>query len=287
MLWLIIFWGTFSTAKCDGIIQGKILTAFASQFRAPQPLAIFYNTSKETKIELIKSMSEKGVTLHWNVELKYSTKFLLVITQSDDLFDQNEEIKMDQEIYYLTSSLDLYEKYKVNNIEIKQKLGHFADGMYVTEKMIEQNFLKRRQNFHGSKLIAITNEDHNFIKTGNLKNAPYFPTNETYDVTGLVDGSYIDIWMTMQNNLNFTTAFYQKKIKKYGVPVQHPNGSISVPDGIIKDSLDYSVDILFAHLSMLYNRYLVIDYLVPLVSEPNGIFIKTGSIQESLDFEVF
>ena len=79
MLWLIIFFCTFSTAKCDGNIQAKILTAFARQFRAPQPLAIFYNTSKETKIKLIKSMSKKGVTLHWNDELTYSKKFLLEI----------------------------------------------------------------------------------------------------------------------------------------------------------------------------------------------------------------
>ena len=91
MLWLIIFSATFLTAKCDGIIQAKILTAFARQFRAPQPLAIFYNTSKETKIKLIKSMSKKGVTLHWNDELTYSKKFLLVITQSDNLFNQNKE----------------------------------------------------------------------------------------------------------------------------------------------------------------------------------------------------
>ena len=287
MLWLIIFSATFLTAKCDGIIQAKILTAFARQFRAPQPLAIFYNTSKETKIKLIKSMSKKGVTLHWNDELTYSKKFLLVITQSDNLFNQNKEIKMDQEIYYLTSSLDLYEKYTVNNIEIKQKLGHFADGTYVTEKLIEQNILKRRQNFHGSKLMAVTNEDHNFIKTGNLKNAPYFPTNETYDVTGLVHGSYFDIWMMMQNNLNFTTIIYRKKVKKYGVPVQHPNGSISVPDGIIKDSLDYSADILFAHLSILYNRYLVIDYMVPIDRYQRGIFINKDSFKESYDFDVF
>ena len=288
MVWLIIFLGTFSTGNCDGIIQAKILTVFARQFRAPQPLPIFYNTSKETKIKLIKSMSEKGVTLHWNDELKYSMKFLLVISQSDDLFNQNEEVKMDQEIYYLTSSLDLYEKYTVNNIEIKQKLGHFADGMYVTEKLIEQNFLKRRQNFHGSKLIAITNESGNwYIKIESLKNAPYFPTNETYDVTGLVEGLYFDIWMTMQKNLNFTTTFYRKKVIKYGVPVQRPNGSISVPDGIIKDSLDYSVDILFAHLSILYNRYLVIDYMFPIDEYKRGIFINRDSFKESFDFGVF
>ena len=60
-----------------------------------------------------------------------------------------------------------------------------------------------------------------------------------------------------------------------------------MPDGAIKDIMDGVADIIPLPITLLYNRYLVIDYLVPLVSEPNGIFIKTGSIQESLDFEVF
>ena len=71
------------------------------------------------------------------------------------------------------------------------------------------------------------------------------------------------------------------------VPIQHPNGSISVPDGTIKDVMDGSADTFLTSLAITYNRYLVIDYLVPLVSFPNGIFIKKDSIQESLDFEVF
>ena len=286
MIWLIIFFGTFSTAKCDGIIQAKILTAFVRQFRALQPLPISYNTSKETKIALIKSMSEKDSTLDWIDENQCSMKFLLVISQSDDLFDQNEETKIDQEIYYLTASLDLYEKYTVNNIKIKQKLGHFVDGMYIKEKLIEQNFLKRRQNFHGCKLIATINETGK-VKVENLKNAPYFSSNETYDVTGLVKGSYFDIWTTLQHNLNFTTVIYRRKVVKWGVPVQHPNGSISVPDGIVKDGMDGLADILLTSLYVLHSRYLVIDYLTPIDRYKGGIFTDKDSIKETFDFEVF
>ena len=286
MFCFIICLAAFSTAKCDGIIQGKTLTVFARQFRAPQPLSIFYNSPKETKITLIKSMSEKGSTMDWLNELQYSKDYLLVISQDDGLLVGNQEINIDQQIYFLTTSLDLYEKYTINSQLIQQKLGHFVDGMYIPEELIEQNFLKRRKNFHGSKLIALTLESQH-IKIDNLTNAPYFISNETYDVTGLVKGLYFDIWMTMQNSLNFTTAFYQKKIKKYGVPVLHPNGSISVPDGIIKDSLDYSADILFAHLSILYNRYLVIDYMVPIDRYQRGIFINKDSFKESYDFDVF
>ena len=287
MLWVIICFAAFSTAKCDGIIQAKILTAFARQFRAPVPLTIYYNTPKETKITLVKSTSEKGLTLDWIQELQYSKKFLLVISQNDGLLEGNEEIKIDQEFYILTPSLDLYEKYTINNKLIQQKLGHFVNGMYVPEESIQQNFLKRRQNFHGSKLIALTLEFNDYIRIDNLINAPYFPSNETYDVTGLVQGSIFDIWTTLQTNLNFTTKVYSRMDDKWGVPIQHPNGSIFVPDGIIKDGMDGSVDILLAALSIKHPRNFVIDYLVPLYRNLNGIFISKDSMKESLDFKVF
>ena len=287
MLWLIICFVAFSNAKCVGIVQAQTLTAFVRQFRALQPLLIFYNTTKETKITLIKSASQKGLSLDWIDKMPYSKKFLLVIAQNDSLLDLNEGIKIDQQIYFLTSSLDLYEKFTINNILIKQKLGRFVGSFYMPEESIEQNFQKRRHNFHGSKLIALIGEEGNYITIKSLKNAPYFPSNETYDVTGLVQGPIYNIWKILQSKLNFTTEMYTRKDKKWGVPTKHPNGSVSVPEGHLKDVMDGSADIFLTSLAITYNRYLVIDYLVPVVSFSNGIFIKKDSIHESLDFEVF
>ena len=287
MLWLIICFVAFSTSKCDDIIQAKTLTAFARQFRAPQPLPIFYNAPKETKIALMKSMSEQGMFLDCIQKLYYSENFLLVISQDDDLLDENEEIEIDQQIYFLTPSLDLYEKYTINNQLIQQILGHFVDDMYIPEESIEQNFLKRRQNFYGSKLIALALEYHKNLRIDNIKNAPYFPSNKTFDVTGLVQGSLFEVWTILQNNLNFTTKIYSRMDNKWGIPIQHPNGSINVPDGIIKDGMDGSADILMASISILYSRYLVIDYLVPLYNLASGIYIDKDSIQDSLHFEVY
>ena len=179
----------------------------------------------------------------------------------------------------MTTSLNLYEKYTINNILIQHKLGYFVDGIYIPEELIEQNFLKRRQNFQGSKLIALS-----YYNIKHPTNTHYFPSNETY-VMGLLKQPMFDIWMILQNKLNFTTRCYSRKDKKVGVPIQHPNGSISVPDGIIKDGMDALADILLSDFAILYNRYLVIDYMVPLDSKLTGIFVN--SIQESNDFEVF
>ena len=287
MFWLIICFVTFSIPKCNGIIQGETLAAFSRQFRAPQPLPLSYNSPKETKIALIKSMSEKGLNFDFIQELQYSKDFLLVISRYDGLLDGNEKINIDQQIYFLTPSLDIYEKYTINNQLIHQKLGHFVDGMYIPEELIEQNFLKRRQNFHGSKLIALASHTGKDIQIDNHKNATYFPNNETYDVTGLVRGSFFDIWTILQNNLNFTTKIYSRMNNEWGVPVQHPNGSISVPDGIIKDGMDGLADILLSRIVIMQERCLVIDFLVPLNSYSNGIFVKKDSMKERLDFQVF
>ena len=288
MLLLIIFWGVFSSAKSYNIIQAKTLSAFARQLRAPQPLPIFYNTTKETKITLIKSTSEKGLTLNWINEFQCSKTFLLIISQADSLLDVNEEINIDQQIYFLTPSLDLYEKYIINNQLIQQKLGYFVGGTYVPEESIEQNFLKRRHNFHGSKLIALTvgSNRGNYIRI-EKENATYFPSNKTYDVTGSAQGLIFDIWKLLQNNLNFTTRIYSRMDDKWGVPIQHANGSISVPDGIIKDGMDGLADILLSRIVIMQERCLVIDFLVPLTSYSNGIFVKKDSMKERLDFQVF
>ena len=199
----------------------------------------------------------------------------------------DEKINIDQQIYFLTPSIGLYEKYKINNELIQQKVGCFVDGIYIPEESIEQNFLKRRQNFHGTQLIALAGEYRNYIKVENLKNAPYFPSNETYDVTNFVHGSMFDIWMILQKNLNFTTKIYTRKDDKWGVPIQHANGSVSVSDGIIKDGMDGLADILLNRIVIMEQRCLVIDFLVPLNSYSNGIFVKKDSMKERLDFQVF
>ena len=287
MFLLIICFVAFSTAKFDST-QTKTLSAFLRQFRAPQPMPIFYNTQKETKTTIIKSMSDQGVALDWNEGLQFSKNFLLVISQDNGFLDKNEEINIDQQIYFLTPSLDLYEKYTINNQLIQQKLGWFVDGIYIPEESIEQNFLKRRHNFHGSKLIALTvgSRRGHYIKIEN-KNATYFPSNKTYDVTGSAQGLIFDIWKLLQNNLNFTTRIYSRMDDKWGVPIQHANGSISVPDGIIKDGMDGLADILLNRIVIMQERCLVIDFLVPLTSYSNGIFVKKDSMKERLDFQVF
>ena len=83
MLLLIICCAAVSTAKCDGIIDTKLLITFAKQYRAPRPLRVFYDAPKEKKLKLKKSMSKEGFTLDLICEIKHTEKFLLVIIEND------------------------------------------------------------------------------------------------------------------------------------------------------------------------------------------------------------
>ena len=52
------------------------------------------------------------------------------------------------------------------------------------------------------------------------------------------------------------------------------NGSLVVPNGIVKDVMNSQAEIALASLSMLYNRYLAIDFLHPIYKNPRFIFVK-------------
>ena len=84
MLLLIIFCTAVLTAKCDGIIDAALLVTFAKEYRAPQPLKLFYDAPKEKKLKLKKSMSNEGFTLDLIHEIKYTEKFLLVVIENDE-----------------------------------------------------------------------------------------------------------------------------------------------------------------------------------------------------------
>ena len=84
MLWLMISCAALSIINCEGFLEADLVVIFAKQFRAPQPLPLLYNVSKETKIKLTRSMSKEGFTLNWIDGLTSTDKFLLIIDENDE-----------------------------------------------------------------------------------------------------------------------------------------------------------------------------------------------------------
>ena len=81
---------------------------------------------------------------------------LLSIALLDFGYDEN-TINIDQQIYFLIEdSLEIFEKYTVNNQSIIKRLGQFDGNIFKLANGIESNFLRRRANFQGTELIGMT-----------------------------------------------------------------------------------------------------------------------------------
>ena len=252
-------------------LHAAILETLVNHLMFPRPLPLLYDAQRETKISLIKAFSKKDLSLNWISKQPYSEQNLLVLFKNTNA---TEKININQQIYILTLNLELFEKYVINNQVIERKLGHFSGESYVHEKLIEESFLKRRMNFYGSTIIASTEDEQTTIVLKNLDKAPFSPANQTYDVTNFVSGSFFDLWKKLEEKLNFTTKMYKRKDGKWGVPNLLSNGSLVVPNGIVKDVMTSQTEIALASLSMLYNRYLAIDFLHPIYKNPHFIFVK-------------
>ena len=181
------------------------------------------------------------------------------------------ECKFDinQEIYFLNKvSLEIFEKYTINEYDIIKKLGHFVNDTYESIKEIESNFLKRRSDFMGIQLTAMTeiSQGGRMINFENLQDAPYFLNNDTYDVTYSTKGSFYEILKHMEKKLNFTTKLYKRKVAAWGIPKIYPNGSIQISDGMVKDVAFGSLDMIATGLVMLPERFFAIDYLQTIIA---------------------
>ena len=261
-----------------------ILTKLAEYLRAPKPLPIHYNATLESKVTLAKKMAQKGSSIRWVDQVSTSETFLLILLQEYSL--GNENVEINQQIYFLTPSLELHEKYTVNGHVVTTKLVYFVGDLLIPIDSIEQSFWKRRKDFHGFQMIGMTDTIPSAIQI-NIENATYFPTNQTYDVTTSMQGSYFDIWKNLQRVLNFTTKIYKRKERNWGVPIQLSNGTIELSDGMIKDVMIGKAHVLMSAASVLYARYLVIDYLQPIMRRDGGIFVSKDALQEGFDFKVF
>ena len=87
--------------------------------------------------------------------------------------------------------------------------------------------------------------------------------------------------------LNFTTKIYKRKDKSWGVPRQLSNGTFELSDGMIKDVWLRNVDALISAATILHARYLIIDYLQPIMTRDGGFFVRKEALQEDFDLTVY
>ena len=134
--------------------------------------------------------------------------------------------KINQEIYFIdTSTWKVYEHYTINEEHFRNQLGFF-NAMFQYQPIIETPFLERRGNFQGYKMKAMTEDAPSSYNHYDLETAKLNETSQTYDVTHLTKGMFYDIFMILQDKLNFTATLHKREDSKFGYAKVLPNGTI-------------------------------------------------------------
>ena len=143
------------------------------------------------------------------------------------------QTKINQDIKFVNQEdWKVYEHYKINDKIIMNQLGFFDDTFDYQPKL-NMIFEERRQNFHGYHLKAMTEEESPYMFFPDLPSAKFDQKSQTYDVTKSVQGLYYDIFLILQEMLNFTATLYKRKDGKWGPVTVFPNGTI-LTAGIIE-----------------------------------------------------
>ena len=161
-------------------------------------------------------------------------------------------------------SLKIYETYiTTNNVNFTRYLGQFLEDKMIFEDNIPSSMVSRRGNFYGIQLKAMVEREVPMINF-EISKAIYFPNNDTYDVTDIVSGYFIDILHSLEERFNFTTKLYKRKDNKWGYPKTLPNGTV-VLDGMLKNLAEGSADFAWAPFGVVPARIPYIDFMLSLI----------------------
>ena len=301
--------------------------ALMNEFNIKNPTILYNHTSPKNhyqKIKFVKELSNLDHTIrHDNtmvdqmnyhpdiilttnlddLKLEFTNENIatLVVTQIQKEEDLNSvNIPIDKQIYFVDEvSWKTYESYTINEIQITKLLGQLQIAnstsnvekvQFVESKHYISSFERRRSNFHGVRLNAMVEEQSRKIKFPHdfATNTNFFKNNQTYDMTNVIDGVYIDVLLTLEKTLNFSTKLYLRKDRIWGIPKKE-NGTV-ILDGMIKSLFENDfIDFIWAPLSIMPERTPYVKYLGRMTNEYGAIFIPkddtTLNIHYSLYFE--
>ena len=150
--------------------------------------------------------------------------------------------RINQDIKFIDiNTLKVFEQYSINGEYKTNQLGFFNSN-YQYQQVIDTQFLERRSNFHGYHMKAIADEVGPFVYF-NLSTATLDETTQMYDVTHSTKGMYYDLFLALQEKLNFTAKLYKRKDSKWGMVNLLSNGSV-IASGMHADLAEGDAEIV-------------------------------------------
>ena len=131
----------------------------------------------------------------------------------------------------------------INGKNSTNQLGYFNENFgYIS--ITKTSIAERRGDFHGYQIKAMTEMSMPYIMI-DLKSETFDNISQTYDVTQSVKGLFYDIFIVLQEYLNFTATLHKRKDGKWGPTTVLDNGTIVV-GGITKSITDGFAEMIVA-----------------------------------------
>ena len=314
-VFLMGFYLFVESYECNILLPPNVILALIEELRIINP-TIMYNHGSVNhllKTKLVKEFGNHGKTIRYyqvggknqyycnNIIFTDLQKFnfnlignhpTLIITQIQNEGDLDLiNLSINTEMYFIDElSWKIYETYTINQIHVTNYLGkirNISDKIVLDQQI--SSFDKRRRNFHGVQLNGMMEFQKPFIYFSDdfVSKVDYFSNNQTYDMTNIVSGVYIEVLHSLEKVLNFSTKLYMRKDRKWGMPQKLLNGT-TILDGMLKSVVeDDSIDFIWSSFSMLPSRFPFVDFLPPLSKEYVGIFIPNQDSVEKIQYNLF
>ena len=316
-------WLHFGWVKC--YLLPNNLPSILKEFRIIQPLILNYMLERKEMIQVVKNLNYHGYSSGFSykqfdpyqsciifrenlTEFKWNNPTytpIVVVSKMETMEDLKEvHVSIGGEVLFLDSvSLKVYESYTINRIQINRYLGQFHikntsdEATFVPFKEFSPSMENRRGNFFGMQLTGgiflLLDDPENYL---NL--IKFIPQKNVYDVTNLVGNpEYSDLFYgmvegmilkLMETKFNFTSKLFSRKDKKQGSPHVLSNGSTVIDkEGIFQDLMEGSIEFVWDPFIMLPIRLLFVDFLSPMRSSHDAIFIPIEDSSEETDWNVF
>ena len=220
--------------------------------------------------------------------IKSSLTVVLIVKQT---FENIIHVPMDKKVFIIMEfSKEVFESYHIKEVKVQTKLGKFQEGTlgFQWESGVERDFHERRSNFHGETFKIMTEAAGNdIVFPSNYRSyAPYFQNNQTYLVTNLTKGLYVDVLLMLQSQLNFTFEIYNRKDMSWGSVTANSNGSFEAT-GMVSDVFYNRADFIVAGIAVTLERFMYIDFLRPVTPYIIGLYIPSGNSRGEFQFDVF
>ena len=229
-------------------------------------------------IQIAISTEDIAAILKPLLYFKFPTIVLLITDSLQKHNLKDLKILINQQIlFYFDDTQELFESYTINDSNIVRRLGFVSnESWFHWDKDVNSNFVRRRSNFQGVSLKAMTEFDGNSINANPsfLTDAPYFPENETYLLNGFTYGIYHDVLNVLQDHLNFSTQLFKRKDGAWGMVYPQDDGTFKTV-GFVGDLFLKKADFAIASLIILKDRAQFVDYLPAM-----GLYQGKYSLQQ-------